>query len=60
MNFEENDVNEIINDVYRRNMVAANAKEIKVELDIEQNGLPIDCDAQRIDEVIENLISKCY
>jgi signal transduction histidine kinase len=57
MNFEENDVNEIINDVYRRNMVAANAKEIKVELDIEQNGLPIDCDAQRIDEVIENLIS---
>lgn len=57
MNFDKNDVNEIINDVYRRNMVAANAKEIKVELDIEQDGLPIECDAQKIDEVLENLLS---
>lgn len=54
---EKCQINDIINDVQRRNTIASSNKQIEVLLDL-QDGLPeIMLDPNKVDEVVDNLIS---
>ncbi len=57
MDMELADITEVVNDVYRRNLVGANKKNIEMLLDF-SSGIPETMmDVQKIDEVLDNLIS---
>jgi signal transduction histidine kinase len=56
MNIEKYPLSEIIRDVNKRNSIAAQQKDIDVQLEIKDLP-PIPLDAQKVDEVIDNLLS---
>lgn len=57
MDMELADITDVVNDVYRRNLVSANKKNIEMLLDF-SSGIPETMmDVQKIDEVLDNLIS---
>lgn len=57
LNYEKLDIKEILDDVYQRNKANADKKLIKMTNEV-QEGLPeISIDANKIDEVADNLIS---
>jgi signal transduction histidine kinase len=57
LDMEANDVTELARDVFTRNQVRSKEKKINLTIDLEQ-GLPdVDMDYQKIDEVLDNLIS---
>lgn len=57
LDLEANDVTELARDVFTRNQVRSKEKRINLTIDLEP-GLPdVDMDAQKIDEVLDNLIS---
>lgn len=57
MNFDKHNVTDIAEDVYHRNLVAAKKKDIQMNIEIESNLPESILDPQKIDEVIDNLIS---
>ena len=57
MNFEKYDFNEITQDVYQRNLIAAKNKNISMTIETGKDLPTGDMDAQKIDEVIDNLVS---
>ncbi len=57
MTFEKEQINYIIKDVVRRNEIHAKNKNISVLFDIDEELPPLEIDVQKIDEVIDNLIS---
>ncbi|MBX3042170.1 MAG: HAMP domain-containing histidine kinase [Candidatus Kapabacteria bacterium] len=57
LNFEPCDINHVVKDVFHRNHIAAKNKSINLFSELEE-GLPnTEIDPQRIDEVLDNLIS---
>ncbi|MBI5326138.1 MAG: hypothetical protein HZB41_12845 [Ignavibacteriae bacterium] len=57
LNLEQYNINEIINDVFRRNTVASKNKNISMLLDLGSDVPQIELDYQKVDEIIDNLIS---
>lgn len=57
LNIEPVQIGNIIEDVVNRNYVAAKNKNIEVTYDIAKNLPDIEIDSQKIDEVIDNLVS---
>jgi signal transduction histidine kinase len=57
INFEACQINEILKDVHTRNQVAAKKKKIIMLLDLDDSLPEVELDAQKVDEVIDNLIS---
>lgn len=54
---EPTQIGDIVRDVFRRNAIAADHKNIKMEIDIPNNLVEAEVDPQKIDEVVENLLS---
>ncbi len=57
LNLEKYDINEIINDVFRRNTIASKNKNLSMLLDLGNDIPQIELDYQKVDEIIDNLIS---
>jgi signal transduction histidine kinase len=57
MQFEKSDVNEIVKVVVQRNKVKVKQKNLKIQVNVADNLPDIECDAQKIDEVLDNLYS---
>ncbi|MCX7735576.1 MAG: ATP-binding protein [Candidatus Kapabacteria bacterium] len=57
LNKEPINIKYVIEDVVKRNMIAANNKSIAMKSEVPDNLPEIEIDAQKIEEVIENLIS---
>lgn len=57
MQVEKSDVNEIVKDVVQRNKIKVKQKNLKIQVDVADNLPQIECDAQKIDEVLDNLYS---
>ncbi len=57
LDFQPVQVGEILSDVCRRNKIAATKKNITVTLDNPDNLPDVEIDVQKIDEVIDNLVS---
>src|SRR3989339_59598 len=57
LNLETYNINEIINDVFRRNSIASKNKNISMLLDLGNDIPQIELDYQKVDEIIDNLIS---
>lgn len=57
LELESTQVEEIIKDVVKRNSIAASRKEISMQTDIAPNLPEARIDAQKIDEVLDNLVS---
>ena len=57
LNLEQYNINEIINDVFRRNNIASKNKNIAMLLDLGNDIPQIELDYQKVDEIIDNLIS---
>lgn len=57
LHIDQYDIGEIAADVFQRNIIASKNKNIAMSIDILPNLPPVECDAQKIDEVIDNLIS---
>ncbi len=57
LKLENEQINDIIKDVVRRNDVHAKKKNISILLDLDENLPGVEMDVQKIDEVIDNLIS---
>jgi signal transduction histidine kinase len=57
LNVERTQINEVVKDLARRNSIAANNKDIKIILELDENIPPNFFDANKIDEVIDNLLS---
>ncbi|TAL68853.1 MAG: hypothetical protein EPN82_09295 [Bacteroidetes bacterium] len=57
LNLEQYNINEILNDVFRRNSVASKSKNISMLLDLGNDIPQIELDYQKVDEIIDNLIS---
>ncbi len=56
LNFEMNDLSEIVKDIARRNSINADKKQIEIITELKQLPL-IPIDAQKVDEIIDNLVS---
>ena len=57
LNLETYNINEIITDVFRRNSVASKNKKISMLLDLGNDIPQVELDYQKVDEIIDNLIS---
>lgn len=57
LDVEPTQIGEIIRDVFRRNAIAGDRKNIKMEIEIPSDLPEAEVDPQKIDEVIENLVS---
>jgi signal transduction histidine kinase len=57
LNKEPVNIKYIVDEVVKRNMIAANNKSIAMKSEVPDNLPEIEIDAQKIEEVIENLIS---
>lgn len=57
LNFDLNDINEVIKDVNQRNQIAAKNKSINLFTDLMNNLPHAEFDFQKIDEVLDNLVS---
>lgn len=57
LNVQQVQVGEIVRDVFNRNMIAAENKNIEMLIETDDNMPEAECDPQKIDEVIENLLS---
>jgi signal transduction histidine kinase len=57
LNFEQNDFTEIVEDVYQRNLIGARNKNIGMTTEIDDTLPEAVFDSQKIDEVIDNLVS---
>jgi len=57
LNLDEAPMNEIVSDVFKRNSIAAHTKEIELLIELSPDLPDIKMDAQKIDEVVDNLIS---
>lgn len=57
LQIEEAQLNEIIQDVYRRNTIASKNKSIEILLDLKEDLPNVSVDVQKIDEVVDNLLS---
>jgi len=57
LEIEEIDINELISSIFNRNIVAADKKSIEMKCEVSE-GLPnCECDPQKIEDVIDNLVS---
>jgi signal transduction histidine kinase len=57
LDFEDNPITEIIEDIVTRNKVAANKKNMTIFTEFDKNLPYCELDAQKIDEVLDNLVS---
>lgn len=57
INFEKNNLNEVVNDVSHRNSIAARAKSIHLFCELMENLPDAEFDSQKMDEIIDNLLS---
>ncbi|HOK14903.1 MAG TPA: HAMP domain-containing sensor histidine kinase, partial [Candidatus Kapabacteria bacterium] len=57
LNIETVQIGDIVEDVVNRNFVSAKSKNIEMTYDVSKNLPEIEIDAQKIDEVLDNLIS---
>lgn len=57
LNFEKVDINHVVKDVFHRNHIAAKNKSIHIFSELDENMPNVEIDPQRIDEVLDNLIS---
>lgn len=57
LNFYPAQINEILKDIYRRNLVASNNKSIEVLLDLSDTIPESQMDSQKVEEIIDNLLS---
>ncbi|GAB1371999.1 hypothetical protein MASR1M45_20610 [Candidatus Kapaibacterium sp.] len=57
LNFESCDINQVAQDVFHRNHIAAKNKSITMMSEYDKSLPDVEIDPQRIDEVIDNLIS---
>ena len=57
LNLDDAPMNEIVSDVFKRNSIAAHTKEIELLIELSPDLPDIKMDAQKIDEVVDNLIS---
>lgn len=57
LSFDTNDLNDVIKDVNQRNQIAAKNKSIKLFTDLMENLPEAEFDYQKIDEVLDNLVS---
>lgn len=57
LDYDSVDVTDILKDVYNRNKVAADKKNIKLIYDVPDNLPNVEVDVQKIDEVVDNLMS---
>ncbi len=57
MDFEQLQVNDICDHIYRTNKYAADEKDIQLSLDLDEELPEAEVDAQKVEEVLDNLVS---
>jgi signal transduction histidine kinase len=57
LDYDSVDISDILKDIYNRNSVAADQKNIKMIYEVPDNLPNVEVDVQKVDEVVDNLIS---